>query len=370
MTFPEIDATLRTDASFDEMRDEEHHKGPSPFAEIQIQMVSLFPIDYMHLVCLGLMKHLLLLWMRGPLKCRLGSRIIANISEGLLSLKDNIPSEFSRKPRSLHEIDRWKAIEFRQFLLYTGPVVLLQSIHENLYRNFMVLSIAMHILLNEALCQSFSGYAHELLVVFVNHFYQIYGNDMAVYNVHALVHLAKDAIKFGSLENVSAFPFANFLGRLKRLIRKPCFALEQVIRRLSEQTGSSVGETFPILKNEHLCGPLPNIFSTGIQYRSIKSDRYKFKLNFKDSCVRVGDKVGLIRNIVSHELENYIVYVEFGRTRDFFDTPLSSSSLGIHRVSDVGTQLHVAKLSDIQSKCVLLPYKRDYIAIPYTDSVW
>ena len=31
MTFPETDATLRTDVSFDEMRDEEHHKGPSPF---------------------------------------------------------------------------------------------------------------------------------------------------------------------------------------------------------------------------------------------------------------------------------------------------------------------------------------------------
>ena len=124
MTFPEIDATLRTDASFDEMRDEEHHKGPSPFAGTQIQMVSQFPIDYMHLVCLGVMKRLLLLWMKGPLKCRLGSRIISNISEGLLALKDNIPSEFARKPRSLYETDRWKATEFRQFLLYTGPVVL------------------------------------------------------------------------------------------------------------------------------------------------------------------------------------------------------------------------------------------------------
>ena len=319
---------------------------------------------------LGVMKRLLLLWMRGPLKCRLGSRIIENISEGLISLKDNIPSEFSRKPRSLHEIDRWKATEFRQFLLYTGPVVLIQAIHENLYRNFMVLSIAMHILLNETLCQNFSGYAHELLIVFVNHFYQIYGTDMAVYNVHSLVHLAKDAVKFGSLENVSAFPFENFLGRLKRLIRKPSFPLEQVIRRLSEQTGLSVEETFPKLKNEHLCGPLPNILSTGIQYRSIQTDRYKFKLNFKDSCVRVGDKVGLIRNIVSHESDNYIVYVEFRRTRDFFETPLSSSLLGIHRVSDIGVQLHVAKLPDIQSKCVLLPYKRDFIAIPYTDSVW
>ena len=290
--------------------------------------------------------------------------------EGIIALKDNIPSEFARKPRSLYEIDRWKATEFRQFLLYTGPVVLLQHIHEDLYKNFMVLCIAMHILLNETLSRNFSGYAHELLKVFVGHFYQIYGNDMAVYNVHALVHLAKDADNFGSLEKVSAFLYENFLGRLKRLIRKPSFPLEQVIRRLSEQTSSVVADTFPILKNEHLCGPLPNILSTGIQYRSIQTDRYKFKLNCKDSCVRIGDNIGLIQNIVSHESDCYIVYVQFERTRNFFETPLSSSLLGIHRVSDVGVQLHVAKVSEIQSKCVLLPYKRDFIAFSYTDSIW
>ena len=50
MTFPETDATLRTDVSFDEMRDEAHHKGPSPFVGTQIGMVFQFSIDYMHLV--------------------------------------------------------------------------------------------------------------------------------------------------------------------------------------------------------------------------------------------------------------------------------------------------------------------------------
>jgi hypothetical protein len=31
MTFPEIDTQLRTDVSFDEMSDEDHHLGPSHF---------------------------------------------------------------------------------------------------------------------------------------------------------------------------------------------------------------------------------------------------------------------------------------------------------------------------------------------------
>lgn len=44
-------------------------------------------------------------------------------------------------------------------------------------------------------------------------FYQVYGDDMAVYNVHCLVHLANEAKKIDSLDNISAFPFENFLSQ-------------------------------------------------------------------------------------------------------------------------------------------------------------
>ena len=81
---------------------------------------------------------------------------------------------------------------------------------------------------------------------------------MAVYNGNALVHSAKDAEKIGSLENVSAFPYENFLGRLKGLIRKQSFPLEQVIRRLSEKTSSVVADTF---LNKNTSVALYQIFS-------------------------------------------------------------------------------------------------------------
>lgn len=54
--------------------------------------------------CHGVMKRMLLGWIKGPLKQRLvGSIIEKQISSEL------IPSEFARKPRKLAEIDRWKA---------------------------------------------------------------------------------------------------------------------------------------------------------------------------------------------------------------------------------------------------------------------
>ena len=132
MTFPEVNAALRTDQSFSQMLDEDHHLGHSPFCDIQLGMVTQFPIDYMHLVCLGVMKRILIMWIKGPLQCRLGSRDIGEISNQVIGLKDFILCEFARKLRSLKDIDRWKATEFRQFLLYTGPVVLSQILHPNL----------------------------------------------------------------------------------------------------------------------------------------------------------------------------------------------------------------------------------------------
>lgn len=117
MTFPEVNADLRTDAAFNEMRDVDHHKGPSPYHDtgVKLQIVSQFLLDYMHLVCLGVVKRLMLLWMKGPLGTRFSSYMNNEVSEMLKSFKKHIPREFSRKPRSVAHIDRWKATEFRQF---------------------------------------------------------------------------------------------------------------------------------------------------------------------------------------------------------------------------------------------------------------
>ena len=83
MTFPRTDAPLRTDVQFDEMQDEEHHLGPSPFQRLLIGMISQFPNDYMHLVCLGVVKRMIWLWMKGPLvnSCRIGAVAVQRISD-------------------------------------------------------------------------------------------------------------------------------------------------------------------------------------------------------------------------------------------------------------------------------------------------
>ena len=124
--FPDVNAPLRTDVLFDDMRYANHKTGQSPLQTLSVGMISQFPLDYMHLVCLGVMRRLLWFWTKSPFSAgiRISPNATRHISENL-HLKNFIPREFSRKCRSLNELDRWKATEFRQFLLYTGMVALM-----------------------------------------------------------------------------------------------------------------------------------------------------------------------------------------------------------------------------------------------------
>ncbi|KAK0148200.1 hypothetical protein N1851_012085 [Merluccius polli] len=139
MTFPLDSCPLRTDESFAQKQNEEHHQGPNPFQGLNVGMVSQFSGDYMHSVCLGVVRKLLNIWLRGAFKFRLPSSTVNRMSGCLTGLRSYIPLEFVRKPRTLRDLDRWKATEFRMFLLYIGPVILLSYLDKNIYQNVMLL---------------------------------------------------------------------------------------------------------------------------------------------------------------------------------------------------------------------------------------
>lgn len=176
------------------------------------------------------------------------------------------------------------------------------------------------LLLNESLCNIYYAYAHDLVVAFVSHFGQIYDNDMLVHNVHGLVHLSNDAAKYGSLDNVSSFTFENFLWKLKRMVRKPKFALQHIIRRLSEQKvmNTSNKREYPILRKKHAVGPVPDVLANSIQYSSVETSKYSIKLNARDSCVCVNGKIVIVKNLVLKDADVFsMCIVHFGKQKTF-----------------------------------------------------
>lgn len=147
MTFPQLDSRLRTDADFRSRSNARHHIGVSPFERLPIDMIESFPLDYMHLVCLGVTKNLLEFWVGGRARrpYRLSQTQRTEINRRISTAHSHTPSEFQRRCRPLEDSGLWKATEFRQFLLYLGPVVLSDMTESDIYKNFLDLSIAVYL---------------------------------------------------------------------------------------------------------------------------------------------------------------------------------------------------------------------------------
>ena len=169
---------LRTDKRFRTQQNEEHHLGISPFCELQTDMVKLFSNRLYGQVCFGVMR-LLLVWIRRKNETCLSARQTEVISVKLIQMQKFMPKLFVFKPRSLAEIDRWKATEYRRILLYTGKTVLKGILPSEQYNHFMSLSVAVCILICPKLANQHKErkYANQLLQYFVSKSKKIYGKE-------------------------------------------------------------------------------------------------------------------------------------------------------------------------------------------------
>ena len=189
----------------------------------------------MHQACQCVMRRLILLWIKGTRNIKLSDCQTDKVSAKLLALKVCMPNCFARKPRGLSEVERWKATEFREFMLYSGKLVLKGILRNDIYKHFMAFSVAMCILVSPRLIQMHKQYAQNLLVYFVTRGRELYVNEFVVYNVHAMLHIADDAEQFGNLDACAVFPFENYLQTIIRMVRSGNNVPVQVVKRISEQ---------------------------------------------------------------------------------------------------------------------------------------
>lgn len=332
ITYTDIDdLNLRTDATFRGQTNAEHHHGVSPFCDLDIDMVTVFPIDYMHQSCLGVMKRLLLMWMRGKREQRLSANQIAEISNKLLSLKQFIPSSFARKPRNLEEVDRWKATELRQFLLYTGKIVLADILQPELFNHFMTLNVAMCILICPRLASQYRDYAQELLVYFVKTGHLLYGQGFLVYNVHCLLHIAKEAEEYGSLDQCSAFPFENYLHKLKRLVRSGKHPIVQIVKRLEESE------------------PFGTLQKTVRQYNSVQSPNNAYICDNGKCC-----EVVAITNEDDENGVKKLLCRIYERTESLFMEPCNSTLVGTYAAHPRHTRMQVMRQEQVHRNALMV----------------
>lgn len=126
--------------------------------------------------------------------CRMSAANARLLNERLHVIRSCIPNCFTRRPRGLKDLPRFKATELRQILLYTSKKLLrdLMPTQEH-YHHFCALSIACSILVNSETARSKNKMANTLLKSFVEKARDLYGQSFMVYNKHALLYLAKAA---------------------------------------------------------------------------------------------------------------------------------------------------------------------------------
>ena len=223
-----------------------HQICQTPLIGSGINCIQQFPLNYMHLVCLSVVKRLMLSWKEGSRTCKLSPMQLSLISEKLRTFNGKMPSEFARQPRGLEDLKRWKATEFRQLILYTGCFVLKDVVSSEVRKHFICFSLAMRIFLDEnvAIRNEFLNYAKELLQYFVSKCDHLYGRTFTVYNVHNLIHIWEDSKNSKtSLDNISSFPFENYMQTIKKFVRKPQNPLSQIVKRVSELEALAMTET-------------------------------------------------------------------------------------------------------------------------------
>lgn len=372
MTFPCLNAPLRTDDSFVRQLDEGHHKGVSPFANIGIPMVTRFPLDYLHLVCLGIGKKLPELWIKGPLQVRMSSHSVASISQRLVNLREFVPVEFHRKCRGLRDYDRWKATECRFFVVYGGPVVLHGSLRNDLYEHFLVFHFCITILLTPSL-QHLLDYAEKLLHFFVRMSLSLYGKESIVYNMHSLIHLVADCRLLGPLDNFSSFPFETYLHRIKRYIRSGNKPLQQLHRRVSEDIACRVSRHAEMQGKEAIYRVVPSTrHSDGPtlgpadgQFRKACIKGFMLSLNKADRHVLLdGHRVLKVKNIQTFASQLRLICQEFTSVSDLYTYPYASRLLSICCVSDLSSTLIAIEPTEVIAKGMLLPLKEKFAFFP------
>ncbi len=379
------DCVLRTDESFidlvialmmpktqhfDDNEIDSHVNGVSPLLGCETKLVSKFRLDSMHLVYKGVFSRWMeFLWSPGFGNYSLSTRKKQEISALLGSLRKWCPKDFNRRPYAIKS-EKLKATELRRILLYDG-LVAFKNLDKNIFKNFLLLHVAIYILCSPVLYQVLNEEANGFLRVFVTHSQSLFGKEFIVYNVHSLVHLSSECLDHGPLDSFGAFLFENFLGMIKSRVTSKTKPLQQIAKREMERINKrkeTLKPAPPLLQMP--CINNPNEQLTGQQYGKILVKESVLSPKLADSCCTLHDgSVVHISNIIDSEDGPVLVGKKYEETSDYYEYPIASSLLGIFKVSQLQERSFYFTPDDVKYKCYLLPLKEnEYVSVPLLHS--
>jgi hypothetical protein len=203
-------------------------KGLSAFSEIlDVPLPHSVVIDAMHTVFLCHSKKLLI-----HLQTYITKENLLKINSKLRSI--NFIHDILRRPKSLSNVQKWKASEVRLFILYIGLPVLVEFLPEEIIGDFALYNVILRLLHDywdndKKLSDSISN----LLKIYIknlskNVISNVYPAKLLTISTHTHLHLPFQCKKFGRLNWLTNFVFESFLGHLKAFVKGSSGAGNQI----------------------------------------------------------------------------------------------------------------------------------------------
>lgn len=350
-------ATLRSDDDFKYLLHNDHHIAQPILTQLDLGLISQFVLDYKIVVCKGVMKHMMNLWIRGRLDYRLNKETQLKISRDLMLMTANCPREFVKRPRPLDEVASWDGSDWNEFLLYYSPIALKSRMPQRYYVHFLYLHLAMRILMSSdaSNAEANSFILGQLLNTFIADFTTLYGNDKVDHNVHNLLHFEHIQQKLGSLKKLNGFIYENQINMVNTFLDASVDVnLEEIGEKIIDNSNTMVENKI----NEVINSSHPFVDAKG----ELVFSHFVISINEPDNHVIMREaivKVEAICNDVNNR-EILIIGRRYEKVEIMFQAPLSNQKLLL--VASL-SPLHTFKLSDLVCKAVKIDHPRDGIFI-------
>jgi len=365
MVFSKDLGPKRTNSNFRNMEFPLHHKGGLPLlCKVEkLDMVSDFFLDPLHLSDEGVCKRLCNFYFVKTGNMKMPTNMLNQISEDIESLNSLKCKDFQRKLPTLQYFSQWKATNYRDFLLYFGPVLLKDKLSKQHYTQFLRLSCAHRILRNRRQVRVAEALdsADRLLSDFVSNHDECVGRPETIYCVHSLLHLTDDCRKTRlPLDDFSTYAFESEWGKLKKLVKSATVPIAQLEGRLYERES--------MFKMHKLFFMPPEC---DIRKGSIVCVRCKYMTlvpKSKNDCFLVTKIDKRIFKLLKVEINcaNFVLTcTEIMKVKPFFNKPVCSSTLGIFkvRIPEIPAPVQF-DISCVLCKCILLPCKSYFVSFP------
>lgn len=350
-------ATLRSDDDFKYLLHNDHHVAQPLLAQLDLGLISQFVLDYKIIVCKGVMRHMMNLWVRGRLDYRLNKETQNKISRDLILMTKSCPREFVKRPRTLDEISSWDGSDWNEFLLYYSPIALKSRMPQRYYVHFLYLHLAIRILISSDATNSEANsfVLGQLLNTFIADFTTLYGNDKVDYNVHNLLHFEHIQQKLGSLKKLNGFVYEQQIDMVNVFLDgSPEVNLEEIGEKIIDNSTT-------MLENK-----VNEVINMSYPFVDVRGDlifkNFAISTNEPDNHVIMRDSVVKVEAICNDTVSMDVLIIgrRYEKVEIMFQAPLSNQKLLL--VSSLSPVL-TFKLADLVCKAVKLDHPKDGIFI-------